>query len=125
MQPPPPPAAQHLPSNNEVHKILQSYFLKKGYSASDLALLRESSEHNLLSLEQLIKKFNESPTNTTNDAHKLDDLPDYIKLIKQEAESGSDLDATVQSFEKLREWILNALDLYRVNYALLTRILHD
>jgi transcription initiation factor TFIID subunit 5 len=107
-----PPSTPRIPSTNEVGKILQTYFLKKGYSPSELAFIQESSEHNLVSLEQLTKKFNNSllPTDTETQ------LPVYIKLIKQDPDNQQgDLDATVQSFTSLREWILNALDLYKVS----------
>lgn len=93
-----------MPSSHDVDKILSTYFLKKGYSSTELAYIQESAEHNMVSLEQLTKKFNASPN-----------LPNHVQLIKQDPEQGGgDLDATVQSFQSLREWILNALDLYKV-----------
>ena len=92
-----------LPSSSDVDRILQNYFLKKGFSPAELAYIQESSQH--LTLEELCKKFD-----TT-----VDDLPNHVQLIKQDPErGGGDLDATVSSFENLREWILNALDLHKV-----------
>lgn len=97
MQPP-------MPSHHDVNKILEAYFLKKGYSQSELAYIQESSDHNIVSLEQLTKKFNTSPT-----------LPNHVQLIKQQpGQGGGDLDATMHSYQSLREWIFNALDLYKV-----------
>lgn len=94
-----------LPSSHDVDKILQHYFLKKGFSHSELAYIQESSQH--LSLEELVKKFDISSTV---------DLPDHVQLIKQDQEQGGgDLDATAHSFENFREWILNALDVYKVS----------
>lgn len=98
------PDMQPMPSHHDVNKILETYFLKKGYSQSELAYIQESSDHNIVSLEQLTKKFHTSPT-----------LPNHVQLIKKEAEQGGgDLDATMCSYQSLREWIFNALDLYKV-----------
>ncbi|GAA5808931.1 hypothetical protein MFLAVUS_002330 [Mucor flavus] len=92
-----------MPSSHDVDKLLSTYFSKKGYSPTELAYIQESAEHNIVSLEQLTKKFNGSPN-----------LPNHVQLIKQDpGQGGGDLDATVHSFQSLREWILNALDLYK------------
>ncbi|KAI7889043.1 WD40-repeat-containing domain protein [Mucor mucedo] len=94
---------QPMPSHHDVNKILETYFLKKGYSQSELAYIQESADHNIVSLEQLTKKFTTSPT-----------LPNHVQFIKREAEQGGgDLDATMHSYQSLREWIFNALDLYK------------
>lgn len=93
-----------MPSHHDVNKILETYFLKKGYSQSELAYIQESADHNIVSLEQLTKKFTTSPA-----------LPNHVQFIKREAElGGGDLDATMHSYQSLREWISNALDLYKV-----------
>jgi hypothetical protein len=108
------PNQHNFPSNVNFNQILHTYFQKKGYSQSELAFIQQqdvSSEHNVLSLEQLTKKFNKTAPTSVPEAQ----LPNYIKLIKQNPElGGGDLDASVQQYENLREWVFNALDLYKV-----------
>ncbi|KAI7898745.1 WD40-repeat-containing domain protein [Cokeromyces recurvatus] len=81
-----------MTSTANVNQILQNYFYKKGYTPGELAFIQQQdtlSEHNILSLKQLNKK-----------------------LINQDPEE-NDLDTLLHGYENLREWIFNALDLYR------------
>lgn len=108
------PGQKNLPSNANFNQILHTYFQKKGYNQNELAFIQQqkiSSEHNVVSLEQLSKKFIKTTPTSVSETQ----LPNYIKLIKQNPElNGGDLDASVQQYECLREWIYNALDLYKV-----------
>ncbi|KAL9536899.1 hypothetical protein MBANPS3_012272 [Mucor bainieri] len=101
-----------MPSNANVNQILQTYFQKKGFNQAELAFIQQqsiASEHNVLSLEQLTKKFS-----TETESIKQEALPDYIKLLKEDPQTGGgDLEAPCVEYRSLREWIFNALDLYK------------
>lgn len=103
-----------MPSNANVNQILQTYFQKKGFNQAELAFIQQqniTSEHNVLSLEQLAKKFS-----TETESIKQETLPDYIKLLKEDPQTGgADLEAPCLEYQSLREWIYNALDLYKVD----------
>lgn len=108
------PNRLNMPSNANVNQILQSYFQKKGFSQAELAFIQQqniASEHNVLSLEQLTKKFSAETASVQQEA-----LPDYIRLLKEDTHTGGgDLEAPCLEYRSLREWIYNALDLYRVD----------
>lgn len=108
------PNRLNMPSNANVNQILQTYFQKKGFNQAELAFIQQqniSSEHNVLSLEQLTKKFSAETESISTET-----LPDYIKLLKEDPQTGGgDLDAPFLEYRSLREWIHNALDLYKVD----------
>jgi transcription initiation factor TFIID subunit 5 len=103
----------NMPSNANVNQILQTYYQKKGYNQGELAFIQQqdvTSEHNVLSLEQLTKKLSRETESSSKET-----LPDYIKMLKDEPQKGGgDLDAPFHEYRNLREWIYNALDLYKV-----------
>lgn len=103
----------NMPSNANVNQILQTYYQKKGYNQGELAFIQQqdvTSEHNVLSLEQLTKKFSKETESASKET-----LPDYIKMLKDEPQNGGgNLDAPFHEYRNLREWIYNALDLYKV-----------
>ncbi|KAL7326286.1 Transcription initiation factor TFIID subunit 5 [Mucor circinelloides] len=106
------PNRLNVPSNANINQILQTYFQKKGFNQAELAFIQQqniSSEHNVLSLEQLTKKFSAETESISTET-----LPDYIKLLKEDPQTGGgDLDAPFLEYRSLREWIHNALDLYK------------
>ncbi|KAI8644361.1 WD40-repeat-containing domain protein [Parasitella parasitica] len=111
------PNRLNMPSNANVNQMLQTYFQKKGFNQAELAFIQQqsvASEHNVLSLEQLAKKFNAETGSASSET-----LPDYIKMLRDDPHSGAgDLDAPFLEYQSLREWIHSALDLYKTDLCI-------
>lgn len=77
-----------LPSQSEIDKIVSNYFIKKGYNAS--------TQENL-SLDQLLQQFKSSNQG----------------ILKSSIEEEG-VENIQSSYESLREWVMNGLDIYKV-----------
>lgn len=84
-----------LPSQSDVERIVSNYFIKRGYSASTI-------QQESISLDHLLQQYK-----TTNDTC------DLLKSIQEH--DFEDIETVQSSYEHLREWIMNALDIYKVN----------
>ncbi|KAG0743474.1 hypothetical protein G6F57_006174 [Rhizopus arrhizus] len=76
-----------LPSQSEIDKIVSNYFIKKGYNAS--------TQENL-SLDQLLQQFKSSNQG----------------ILKSSIEEEG-VENIQSSYESLREWVMNGLDIYK------------
>ncbi|ORE00961.1 WD40 repeat-like protein [Rhizopus microsporus var. microsporus] len=82
-----------LPSQSDVERIVSNYFIKRGYSASTI-------QQESISLDHLLQQYK-----TTNDTCEL------LKSIQEH--DFEDIETVKSSYEHLREWITNALDIYK------------
>ncbi|CEG84233.1 hypothetical protein RMATCC62417_18068 [Rhizopus microsporus] len=82
-----------LPSQSDVERIVSNYFIKRGYSASTI-------QQESISLDHLLQQYK-----TANDTCEL------LKSIQEH--DFEDIETVKSSYEHLREWIMNALDIYK------------
>lgn len=111
--------AMHQPTSSDLQKIITTYFERKGYPPANLASLRDASG-NTISMEQLAQyiKANYSKDSGSNHPSTISSNPVLLHLLDNDGHEDDlygDPDAYAASYHQLREWISNALDLYKVS----------
>ncbi|KAI8339358.1 WD40-repeat-containing domain protein [Chlamydoabsidia padenii] len=114
----------NLPTSNDLQKIITSYFERKGYTPENIASLRDASG-NTISMDQLARYIKANHNNNSNSStHPLTTfsnpvLQHLLNNNDDEDDLYGDPDAYATSYHQLREWIGNALDLYKPDLSTL------
>ncbi|KAI8099622.1 WD40-repeat-containing domain protein [Halteromyces radiatus] len=112
-----------LPSTSDLQKIVTAYFERKGYTPADMALLRDV-KGNTMTMEQLVQyiRTNHSKNNGSNNTSTCFSVPLLQHLLNTNGDNDDllgDPDAYTTSYIQLREWVENALDLYKSDLSTL------
>ncbi|KAI8366841.1 WD40-repeat-containing domain protein [Radiomyces spectabilis] len=92
----------HQPSQSDLDQIMTAYFQRKGYRRPDTT--SHTARGHVVSLEQIRQEL-----------HPTENVPGYVRFMAT-AEQGNP-DAYANSYRSLREWVENALDIYKPELA--------